>query len=361
MSQHIDPSVISWLEERCRADAVDTSLIQTLWSGYGACFRATLLPSEGALFNSPVSAVVKCAMTPTSLDHPRGWDGDAGHHRKLRSFAIENSFYEYVQPFTSERCKTPRCIAAARDGDSTLLIMEDLGKLGFTQTTLKLTVAQAEIVLTWLAEFHSCFVNSRPYFQANNIMLWDIGTYWHFKTRQDEYLAMAPSPLKDSAASIDSTLNNAKFQTLLHGDAKVANFCFTPDYQSCAAVDFQYVGFGVGVKDVAYFLGSALSEDDQKQYSEYCLEIYFNALEKALHQQYSPHSIASGSASKTVSTAPLEKAEIPLLINEWRKLYPIACADFHRFLAGWSPRHWKIDEALRQQTSIALSMLEGNS
>ena len=68
--------------------------------------------------------------------------------------------------------------------------------------------------------------------------------------------------------------------------------------------------------------------------------------------------------SQAYESAPptaLEKSEIPLLIKEWRTLYPIACADFHRFLAGWSPQHWKIDKALQHQTSIALSMLKGSS
>lgn len=356
MSQQINPSFISWLEESCQADAVETSLIQTLWSGYGACFRATLQPTGNSHLVAPLFAVVKCAVTPSTQEHPRGWNGDAGHRRKLRSFAIENSFYQYVQPFTNERCKTPRCIASARDVDSTLLVMEDLGKLGFTQTTLRLSVAQAETVLTWLAHFHSGFVNTMPYFHTKNISLWDTGTYWHLETREDEFQAMPPSPLKNNAGKIDNTLNSAKYHTLVHGDAKVANFCFTPDYRSCAAVDFQYVGFGVGVKDVAYFLGSALSVEDQMTYSEHCLEVYFNALALALHQRYTMRSQAYESAPPTA----IEKSDIPLLINEWRSLYPIACADFHRFLAGWSPHHWKIDKALRDQTSIALSMLEKN-
>jgi hypothetical protein len=355
MTQQINPSFVSWLEERCQVSVVETSLIQTLWSGYGACFRASLLPNENSMINSPVYAVVKCAVTPTIQDHPRGWNSNTGHHRKLRSFAIENNFYRYVQPFTSEKCTIPRCIDTAQDGDSTLLVMEDLGKLGFTQTTLRLSVAQAEVVLVWLAEFHSRFVNSQSYFQTNNISLWETGTYWHLETRQDEFRTMAPGKLKESAIKIDRILNDAKYQSLVHGDAKVANFCFTPDYLSCAAVDFQYAGFGVGVKDVAYFLGSALNEDDQVNYSEHCLEVYFNALARALKNRCSE-------ITSVYESAPiLNISEIPLLISEWRRLYPIACADFHRFLAGWSPHHWKIDKALHHQTSIALSMLEDKS
>lgn len=70
-------------------------------------------------------------------------------------------------------------------------------------------------------------------------------------TRPDELSAMKPSHLKGAAEAIDSKLNQCKFQTIVHGDAKVANFCFTPDSKSIAAVDFQYVGSGCGMKDVA--------------------------------------------------------------------------------------------------------------
>ena len=40
------------------------------------------------------------------------------------------------------------------------------------------------------------------------------------------------------------------------------------------------------------------------------------------------------------------------LDNEWRAMYHVAWTDFHRFIKGWSPGHWKINsysEKIAQQ------------
>lgn len=83
--------------------------------------------------------------------------------------------------------------------------------------------------------------------------LWKQGTYWHLSTRPEELAKMLDSPLKQHASHIDEKLDECSFKTIVHGDAKLANFCFTKSGTKSAAVDFQYVGGGCGMKDVAYF------------------------------------------------------------------------------------------------------------
>jgi thiamine kinase-like enzyme len=133
-------------------------------------------------------------------------------------------------------------------------------------------------------------------------------------------------------------LHAGRFHTFVHGDAKLANFCFSEDATRVAAVDFQYVGGGCGMKDVAYFIGSCLYEDQCEQHEAALLDFYFGALTEALQ-----------SRGRVVDPKAIER--------EWRDLYPVAWTDFHRFMKGWSPGHWKIhsySERLVQQVLAQL-------
>jgi len=84
-------------------------------------------------------------------------------------------------------------------------------------------------------------------------------------TRPDELDALEDCPLKAAAVTIDRRLANSQFQTFVHGDAKLAKFCFGADRRQVAAVDFQYVGGGCGMKDVAYLISSFHDEDDSER------------------------------------------------------------------------------------------------
>ena len=59
------------------------------------------------------------------------------------------------------------------------------------------------------------------------------------------------------------------------------------------------------------------------EHEERLLDTYFSALSEALV-----------SRSRAVDPTAIEQ--------EWRALYPLAWTDFHRFMKGWSPAHWKI-------------------
>ena len=288
-------------------------LIQELWSGYGRILR--LVFDDGAT-RKPV--VAKHVHFPDQENHPRGWSGEISHARKVKSYEVEMEWYRKWSDQCGNSCRIPCLLACEQDGDELLLVLEDLDGAGFTKRFHSGGMKQLRLCLRWLASFHATFLGRRP------DGLWKIGSYWHLDTRPDELAALEDVPLKNAAGVIDVKLREAKFQTLLHGDAKLANFCFSENGDEVAAVDFQYVGGGCGMKDVAYLVGSCLDEDNSEAREGEILDYYFEKLSDAL--------LAKG-----------RDAEVDQLIAEWRSLYHFAWADFHRFLKGWCPGHWKIN------------------
>ena len=43
---------------------------------------------------------------------------------------------------------------------------------------------------------------------------------------------------------------------------------------------------------------------------------------------------------------------------DWRPLYRVAWADFHRFMKGWSPGHWKLSDYSERVTREVIDSLQ---
>jgi len=330
-SHRIDPDLEAAVLRAAGAGAiVDTHIVQSLWSGYGQIVRCNL---EGG---SHPSVVVKHVRWPDQRDHRYGWNSDRSHERKLKSYRVESTWYDRYAQQCPNASRVPRCLALEAKADEVIMVLEDLDPSGFAGRREHVGEAELDACLSWLASFHATFMGERPE------GLWPTGTYWHLATRPDEFDALDNGPLKAAAETIDSQLTNSAFQTFVHGDAKLANFCFSDDGRRAAAVDFQYVGGGCGMKDVAYFISSCLDEDDSERLGPDLLDRYFKLLRDALEQ-----------AGKTLDVAALEE--------EWRALYPVAWTDFYRFLQGWSPGHWKLhrySERLAREVLEALDVVD---
>lgn len=321
----IDATLEFLTEQFDDSQIVKTETVQSLWSGYGELARYYLPKQRKTI-------VVKHIEPPNSVNHPRGWNTDISHQRKLRSYEVEVQFYRDFAAQCDDLCRVPKLLASRTRGTSTWLVLEDLNQSGFTLRFSDTSLEWIRHGLRWLAYFHANNMTTT----AEN--LWPVGTYWHLSTRPDEFAKMPESALKRFAAIIDTKLNTSQYQTLVHGDAKLTNFCFHQDLNDLAAVDFQYVGKGAGVKDIAYFFGSCFDHEDLFKYADTLLDEYFLILKKACkHYQV------------LLSFSELEK--------QWRTLYPLAWADFNRFLQGWSPGHHKLNSYMNEQTKVALSSL----
>lgn len=93
------------------------------------------------------------------------------------------------------------------------------------------------------------------------------------------------------------------------------------------------------MKDVAYFIGSCFGDAECEARTPELLDFYFGVLRDALETR-----------GTDVDADRLEA--------EWRVLFPVAWTDFHRFLKGWSPGHWKIHDYSERLAREVLAGME---
>ncbi len=305
----MEAQIVREIKQATGASSVkELTVIQSLWSGYGQIVRLEL--DNGA----KDSVILKHIDLSGVAHHPRGWNTSNSHQRKVKSYEVETHWYESYQN-ESASYKIPESILTKSFDNSHIILMEDLDLSGFPVRKNDLNLNEVKVCLQWLARLHGAHLNQNP------TGLWQEGTYWHLATRSDEWKAMGESPLKKHAQRISDELRQCNFSTILHGDAKLANFCFSTDGKKVAAVDFQYVGGGCGMKDVAYFLGSCITEEECELWEDELLRYYFEELEEYITDK---------------------SLEFNALEQEWRRLYYFAWADFERFLLGWMPTHQKL-------------------
>jgi len=317
MNKHVRTIIL----ESTGADSlVEKEIIQELWSGYGKIIRIGLVNADVE------NVVLKHIQLPKQTHHPRGWNTDAGHQRKVKSYKVESTWYEKYSMDSSARL--PSCLATETQQGEMFIVLEDLDDADYALRKRSLKWAEISSCLEWLAQFHASYLGKVPE------GLWQVGTYWHVETRPHELSVLKDQRLKDAASLIDHKLSACQHRTFVHGDAKLANFCFAADGR-VAALDFQYVGGGCGMKDVAYFIGSCLSDKDCERMEAKILDTYFEHLHGAL-----------GDTNKALEI-------------EWRSLYRLAWADFHRFIKGWSPGHWKINSYSELVTKEVVDSLLG--
>ncbi|KWT99480.1 choline kinase [Vibrio toranzoniae] len=335
----------------------DTQVIQRLWGGYGELVRLVFSKKSSAPFNS---LIVKHVALPDKANHPKGWNTRLSHQRKVHSYQVETAWYQSFTQQWDERCPMPVGLHCELEENEWLIVMQDLADVGFPLTSqfdvlsvfdelaakdtqpelalryTSLEVKQRNACLKWLANFHAKHIHID---QEQSASLWKVGTYWHLDTRPDELNALTDLPLKNQAQHIDRLLRECPYSTLVHGDAKLANFCFDLAGENAAAVDFQYVGNGCAMKDVALFMSSAIRPQDCVELESQLLDIYFQHLKEAL-AHYQPQ----------LSFYDVEAA--------WRPMFYVAWADFQRFVKGWSPEHWKINPYTEQLTLRVLTQLD---
>jgi hypothetical protein len=105
-------------------------VIQSLWSGYGELVR---------LVFQEKSIIVKHIKLPKTSKHPRGWNTNLSHQRKLHSYEVEVSWYEKFSKNVDNNCRIPQGLKCFQKDDEWLIVMEDLASLGLEYAVKKAT------------------------------------------------------------------------------------------------------------------------------------------------------------------------------------------------------------------------------
>ncbi|KAF7588706.1 hypothetical protein BBP40_005307 [Aspergillus hancockii] len=287
-------------------ELVSCTILQTLWAGYGhvCAITAQATTDEAAEHLSELCGVESGAAGTTYplilklISPPRKSAGneDEGHLRKILSYEVEQYFYSEVVPLLGDGIAVAKCLVSTRDMDAE----EELGGLMATiMVDLRpkfpvagekrgvLNHAQVRGALDWLAGFHGRSWGLLPDSLDGYILppleeskrrktagedvrsgLWLNGGYTYLATRRKEYASLTKdtdsewsdvfcrasegSPLSVAEmAALFLTPCGRSIESYIHGDVKSENLFTTTNGDEVAFFDFQYVGLGLGVCDLA--------------------------------------------------------------------------------------------------------------
>lgn len=286
-------------------ELVSCTTLQTLWAGYGkiCAITARATTDEAAAHVSKL-----CGLEPRGgagstyplilklISPPSQGAQDQGHLRKMLSYEVEQYFYSEVVPLLGDEVAVAKCLASTRGAGHTdeiagsglmATIMVDL-RPAFPVAGGKrnaLESVQVHGALGWLAGFHSrswalmsgleghilppLEESKRRKAGNGGTGLWLNGGYTYLATRRKEYASLKEDTNSEwcdalcSPMSSSSPLSVAEVVALfltpcgrameshIHGDVKSENLFTTRDGAGVAFFDFQYVGLGLGVCDLA--------------------------------------------------------------------------------------------------------------
>ena len=302
---------------------VHASTLCKLWKGYGKLLQVHAKDWS----NKNVNFVVK------EVDIPPSSGED--HLRKVKSYKVESIFYKELSKQMNERDVVVPELVHVEDNlqeteGSMSIVLSDLtlDRQYYTLSGLSMDLREAEAVLTWLAKFHA--MNWQREIPAG---LWTEGSFWQLGTRTRELADMMDeewSDLKAQAGRIHEKITGSRFRTVIHGDAKSANFFFYNDVGNeiqVSGFDFQYCGGGDPMRDVAYLLSCSVQPS-------------------VLEQRGVGHFLKHYHSELTSRLDTVQATEYTFLIVQQQ--FDVCLADLVRFMAG--SRWWGNIEFSEQNT-----------
>lgn len=340
--------------------------IQSLWAGYGEIARIVAVP-DGSEFDAmspnPQSYVIKLVTPPPTKSE------DEGHTRKILSYRVEQYFYSQLAPQMPAYIPVAKCLASINqikpDGTSiTAMILTDLRQEFPTAGEKRgaLSPTQVASAIFWLSKFHGFWWPLVNDFNRSSLVLppleelrrddqdaiqrsiWLNGGYTYLATRRKEYALLVHDTQSEWSQKLTQTVEGhdlsiaelvgaflepkqssssptGNYQTLIHGDVKSENLFTSTSGEQVAFYDFQYVGLGLGVCDLAKLFTCSVPLSMLITDKTFPHELQMQSGERSLLERYL-------SSLKEESG---KEYEWETFVRHWE----IALVDWLRFQASW--------------------------
>ncbi|KFA73886.1 hypothetical protein S40288_00945 [Stachybotrys chartarum IBT 40288] len=355
-------------------EILGASQAQSLWAGYGDI----LLVEAGKRrqdddVDDPTPKYDRHDLILKYISPPPN-DGSEGHVRKMLSYQVEQRFYTHVAPRLDERVAVPSCIASTSDMEGrkdaerldgiTATLMTDLRPRFPVEGEKRAVLSHSQVFssLEWLARFHgqswALLPDSFDGFllppleemarrqvdpAKGGSELWLNGGYTYLATRRTEYKKLAQKtesewsqafcvaqydeklPIAELAADM-LTPRGRPFETYIHGDVKSENLFSTDAGDKVAFFDFQYVGLGLGVCDLAKLFTCSVPVAMLTDHRQLPLTLEMEQGEKKLLEYY--YGILLTHPSKYGNKS---EYDWDVFVLHWQT----ALVDWCRFQASW--------------------------
>ncbi|RAL14120.1 phosphotransferase enzyme family protein [Aspergillus homomorphus CBS 101889] len=283
-------------------ELVSCTPLQTLWAGYGQICAVTArarTPEAAAhlaqlcgVAPSPATEGATYPLILKLISPPPGSSSDEGHLRKMLSYEVEQRFYATVAPALGTGVAVAGCVASTYERD----VPELRGLIATLLVDLRgrypvaggkrsaLSGVQVSAAVRWLAGMHARSWGLVPVGAGREELVrppleevrrvtpgtgvWLNGGYTYLATRRREYAALAAETGSEWSCALCGVVEGfgmsvaemvavvlapcgRAVESYIHGDVKSENLFTNETGDQVAFFDFQYVGLGLGVCDLA--------------------------------------------------------------------------------------------------------------
>ncbi len=260
-----------WLAERLGAPAGSLSGFDATPIGTGQMCDSFRLTLDWNSHDGPATIVAKC---PSTNEDSRRIA------RTVHNYTLEISWYRDLADEIPVNC--PPCYHAeiAENEEDFALLLADMTPADQGDQLVGASLAQIEAAIGEAAKLHAPLWNNPRlqdypwlgYGKGNKELVRALlpGLYQGFRARYLGRLSGDILKMGDAyVARLDSYLDHEPSAlTITHGDFRVDNLLFNPDTGAVTVVDWQTVGLGVGVGDIAYLIGTSMADPDQRAAGE---------------------------------------------------------------------------------------------